>query len=234
MNGLLTLLANDITDFLFPRYCIICGCKLTQSEEHICVACNMSLHRTNFHTQENNPVEQLFWGRIPIVNATSFFHYDSEGHRRLLHSIKYFSNPHLGKYLGKMLAEEIKNSGFFDEIDIIVPVPLHWIKRMKRGYNQSAFIAEGIHQATGIPIVTDAVKRIHNNKTQTLLEQHFQRWENVKDVFKLTKPDKLKGKHILIVDDVLTTGATTVACAQEIMKAGDVKFTVVSLAFAGH
>ena len=130
------------------------------------------------------------------------------------------------------MAEDIKSSNYFDGIDIIVPVPLHWKRRIKRGYNQSYYIAKGISEATGIPVNTKIIKRIVNNPTQTHLS-HSERQNNVNGIFKLKKPELIEGKHVLLVDDVITTGATTIECAKSMMKAPDVRFSIISLAYAG-
>lgn len=234
MKNILRESFTDLLDFLLPRYCRVCGERLSKLERHLCVNCLSQLHLTHFHEKDPNPVEQLFWGKIPIEKATSLFYYDGEGHRKILHALKYHDDAELGEYLGEMLAHEALAEGFFEGVDVIVPVPLHWRKSLKRGYNQSVYFARGIQRVTHLPIDTKAVRRIKNTKTQTLLPHHAQRWENVEGVFQLSRHNRLHGKHVLLVDDVLTTGATSISCAKTIMEAGDMTFSVMSIAYAGR
>ncbi len=219
-------------DFLLPRCCVSCGKRLTADEKYVCCDCLRSLPRTNYHLMEVSPLEQLFWGQVPVARATALFFYDNISAHKILHGLKYHNVPALGRYVARILADEIAESGFFDGVDVIVPVPLAWKKRLYRGYNQCEWIAQGISQQTGLPVVLDAVSRVKNNQTQTSLSHHM-RWENVEDIFRLRHPERIRGKHVLVVDDVITTGATTVSCMKELLKAGDVRFSVISLAKAG-
>lgn len=221
---------KEILDFFFPRQCVMCDRRLSLQEQHICLPCYMHLPRTMHHTVEHSPAEKLFWGKLPIEKAASFFHY-KDGNKEILLQLKYKNNPEIGTYIASQYAKEIKDSGFFDDIDIIVPIPLHWRKRMQRGYNQCTFIAEGIRSVTGIPICTKAVKRIVNNVSQTLMMRD-KRHDNVEGIFRLTHPELISGKHVLIIDDVTTTGSTIYACAKEILKAPDTRISVLTLAFA--
>lgn len=242
------MLINDILDFLFPRYCTICDKRLTTQEQHLCLPCYMHLPRTLNHKVEHSDLEKLFWGlrpegdtvssantyRLPIEKGISFFFY-TESTKNILMLLKYNSYPQIGTYLASQFVEELKadSSPFFDDIDLIVPIPLHWMRRIKRGYNQSEYIALGIKEKTGIPICTKAIKRIVNNKSQTHMQKH-QRHENVKDIFRLTHPELLQDKHILIVDDVTTTGSTIASCCQELLKVPNVKLSILTLAFANQ
>lgn len=221
-------------DLLFPRFCAGCGRRLTQTEKHLCCKCLRELPRTNYHLMDISPLEQMFWGHIPIERATALFFFTGSNTRRTIHTMKYNHSPRIGKYLGQVLAEEISESGFFDGIDIIIPVPLARQRFLKRTYNQCSWIAKGMSRHTGIPVISDAVKRVCNNKTQTHLSTE-ERWDNVEGIFKLVRPDAIAGKHILLIDDVVTTGATTISCAQTLLQAGEnTRFSIIALAMAGE
>ncbi len=220
-------------DFFFPRFCAACGRRLTEAEKHLCCGCIRGLPRTNYHLMEISPLEQVFWGQVPIERATAMFFYNSTKTNNVIYQLKYLNNPKAGMYVAQLMASEIADSGFFQDIDIIVPVPLSWRKKLIRGYNQCDWIAKGISKQTGIPIVFDAIKRAKHNTTQTVLD-HQHRWDNVNNIFRLAKAELVAGKHILIVDDVITTGATTISCMKELMKAGKgTRFSVLSIAKAG-
>lgn len=231
-----TLLIKDwlgsFVSLLFPRCCIVCGRPLAKGEECLCTMCNINLPRTGYHLKEDNPVEKLFWGKIPLERATSFFFYrKGSDFRQILHQLKYGGQKNIGAIMGRYMAAELQESGFFEDIDVIVPVPLHKKKQRLRGYNQSEWIARGIAAVTGIPIDIEAVVRHKNTETQTS-KSSLERWENVNGIFELYHADPLTGKHILIVDDVLTTGATTVECASCLTKIEGVRISVLTLAIA--
>lgn len=223
---------NDIINLFFPQVCISCGEVLNRHDEFICLKCLVHLPRTNFHSEPDNKVEQIFWGRVRIEKAASYFYFNKgSSYQRLLHDLKYRGNYELGVYLAKNYAEEIIRFGFFESIDAIVPVPLHTKKLKKRGYNQSLAIAEGIKAATNIPIIHSNLIRTDFNSTQTL-KGRYDRWENVSDIFDVLKPEQFKNKHILLVDDVVTTGATLEACAVKILGSENSKVSILTLAYA--
>ena len=214
-----TLLIKDwLYSFLslwFPRCCVVCGGSLAKGEECICTMCNINLPRTDYHLRKDNPVEKLFWGKFPLERATSFFFY------------RKGSDFIMGRYM----ASELQASDFFHGVDVIIPIPLHKKKQQIRGYNQSEWISRGIMAVTGIPVDTEAIIRRKNTETQTQ-KSALERWENVDGIFELHRSEYLAGKHILIVDDVLTTGATTVACASRLAEIEGVRISVLTLAMA--
>lgn len=220
-------------DFIAPRYCIICGRRLSPAESKICSVCNWHLPRTLFwENPYDNVLTKLFWGRFKIEKAVAWFYYSGGNEStRIVTYLKYRKKAKgLGIWTGKNIAEEIKNSGFFDDIDIIIPVPLTWRRRLSRGYNQSEEIAKGVSEATGLPVYTDVLKRRSFKTSQTRLT-HMLRRENVRGAYELCKPEKIKGKHILIIDDVVTTGSTITACSETLSKDTDIKISVLSTAF---
>lgn len=224
---------TDIVNLLFPRYCAMCGERLGTQEHHLCVNCLRALPYTHSDVIAENPIEKLFWYHLPIEKAASYFFYLGVQTRSTIHSLKYFDNPTIGSYLARMMTEEYKSSGFFEGVDVIVPVPLYRRKKRKRGYNQCDYIARGISSVTGIPVETKAVSRVVDNPTQTHLNT-YERKENVEGIFRLDRPELLRGRHVLIVDDVITTGSTILSLGREVVKAGEVRISVVSLGYAGE
>lgn len=223
---------SSFLSLLFPRCCIVCGRPLARGEECICAMCNIDMPRTNYHLRKDNPVEKLFWGKIPLERATSFFFYHKgSDFRQILHQLKYGGQKEIGAIMGRYMAAEFSSSGFFEGIDVIVPVPLHKKKQRIRGYNQSEWIARGVSAVTGIMIDTESVVRRRNTETQTH-KSIFERWENVDGIFELRNPESLVGKHVLIVDDVLTTSATVAACASSLKDVEGVRVSILTLAVA--
>lgn len=229
---MINLLAR-IHDTLFPRSCAMCGRRLGLGEHTLCTVCNISLPRTGYtEAIDDNQMARMFWGQIPIEHCAALFFYKSGSEvSQLVYNLKYNDSPETAEFMGAMLAEEYQSSGFFEGIDVIVPMPLSRRRMCERGYNQSDYIARGISHITGIKIDSKAVARTHFRESQT----HKQRWDrtvNVDHAFRLKAPERLHDRHILLVDDVVTTGATLCACAKEIEKAGDTRFSILTLGFA--
>lgn len=224
---------TDIWKLFFPQCCLVCGRILLEGEEHLCLRCLSALPRTNLHRQKDNEMEKSFWGKMPIERASAYFHYTKGGDvRKLLFSLKYYGNSDLGRFLGRCMAREWEASGFFRGVDGIVPVPLHQRKLRMRGYNQSQMLAEGVSSVTGIPLWNHLMVRSQFTDSQTR-KGNYERWLNVQDVFACTSPEALHGKHILLVDDVMTTGATLVACADALSQIPGIRISVMTLAMAG-
>ena len=224
---------SSLLDFFFPRMCPVCGNRLELDEHPLCLRCNMDMPRTMFWEHPyDNPLARMYWGKIPVEKAAAYFYFvPKAGTAQMVYGAKYHGRGNIAIELGEMLADEKK--GFFDDFDCIVPVPVTIKRKMKRGYNQSDMIAQGISNVTGIPIERHTVIRRHFDKSQTHLTRD-ERILNVDDVFVLKDVDSVKGKHVLLVDDVITTGATTISCAKQILKAENVKISILSLGFASR
>lgn len=220
-----------LLDAISPRMCAVCGGRLAVTEDSLCSVCNYHLPRTDYHLHPyDNPMAKKFWGRMPLERATALFFYaprSSVSH--LVYSMKYFNRPEIGFTMGRMLASEIEGHGFFDGVDVILPMPISRKRRRERGYNQSEEIARGIVSVVGLPMEMKAVKRNRFVESQTHL--HFwQRQENVEGAFSVGEnAGALAGKHVLIVDDIVTTGATIIACAEALRSVVGIKFSVLSL-----
>lgn len=230
---MLKTLLRDVQQFLFPRYCWLCKRRLSVGEEHLCNDCMIRIPRTGYHLQPGNAMEQLFEGLYPVDRCSAYFYYHKEGvGSNLLYQIKYFNHPWVGEYLGRCMAQEIvATSDFFEDIDRIVPVPLHPKKKRLRGYNQCQYISLGISQVTGIPIDEKLVYRTRFNETQTH-KFRSQRQENVNALFALNEDCSVHGKTILIVDDVCTTGATIGAVLDAFRHVSDIRFRILTLGLA--
>lgn len=198
---------NDIINLFFPAECHLCGNELSPGENFVCNPCIESLPRTGYHRNKRNPMEERFAGQFPFEFATGHFFYSKESSlAQLIQDMKYRNFPSIGNKMGKIAGKELYISGFLNDIDILVPLPMHFFKQAKRGYNQVDNIAQGISEATGIPVLK-ALKMTRPRKTQTSLSQS-QRLENVKGLF-ATRPNiDLNDKGVLLVDDICTTGAT--------------------------
>jgi len=223
---------DDFISLLFPRLCYGCGNHLLRNEKLICTGCYVSIPRTNYHQQSENPVEQLFWGRCLVEQAAAFSYYAKGSRiRNMIHKLKYSGIKEIGYELGRIYAVSLKSSGFMDEIDIIIPVPLHPAKKRIRGFNQSEYISAGISDVTGLPVNTDSLNRIVISVTQTN-RSRYDRWTNVEGIFRVSDPDSIRGKHILLVDDVITTGSTIESCVNELLKVEGVKVSVIGIGCA--
>lgn len=222
-----------VLDFLAPRRCVGCGRRLLPEEEEVCVACITKLGRTRYwvHPRDNAMTEALR-SFVEIEKAASWVYYAEDLAQRIVKAMKYHQRRWVGDICGQIMAREMMASGFFEGIDVIVPLPLAKNRLRQRGYNQSLHIAQGISEVTGIPIVADALRRKKFKQSQTRLS-HVSRRDNVAGQFSVVDDSRLKGKHILVVDDVITTGSTISACIDPMAQVEGTKFSVLSLAFAG-
>ena len=220
---------SDLIDLIFPRRCAVCGEVLSRQERYICLNCLYTLPKIEAHHKIE--IEQTFWGKVDIERAASFMYYrKGSPYNALMHKLKYDNSPEVGTYIAEMAAKELLESDFFNGITRIVPLPLSKSKQRKRGYNQSEYIAKGVSNVTGIPIDTRLIVRDIPNETQTH-KNRDERWENVKDIFSVTIPYTLNNEHILLVDDILTTGATLCSCATTMRKWYNCKVSIFTLAY---
>lgn len=202
-----------LLEYILPRTCHVCGRKLIKEERYLCQGCMNRLPRSNFHRVPNNPMEKRFMGIVPYDRCTGVFLYTPNSDlATVIQDMKYRKFRDLGRYMGELMGRELLNSGFFNGIDLLIPVPMYWWKRARRGYNQAEQLCIGISKITGIPVDTSLRAR-RPHRTQTAFS-HDRRLDNLKDIFTLRHPERLAGKHILLVDDVCTTGATLTAAAQ--------------------
>lgn len=230
-SQVLSLWFQDGIHFLFPNVCACCGLSLYAHEPVICQICITDLPQTFFHLESGNPVEKVFWGRIPMRTATSIFHFN-KGNRvqTLIHGLKYKNRPDIGQELGRVFGPGLLLNPSLAAAHAFVPVPLHESKLKKRGYNQSEEIAGGLSQSMQIPLMTGVLQRARATDTQTK-KSRSDRWENVKEVFCVENPEAIRGKDLILVDDVVTTGATIEACARVLLEAGCASVSLVTLAF---
>jgi ComF family protein len=224
----------NILDFFYPPLCIACRNRLITREKYLCYECWSDLPVTNFHHNNGNKVAQLFWGRVKIENATAFFAYNKgSNYQHLIHDIKYKGLKELGFETGKRFGNSLYESAEYQLVDIVVPVPLHPKKQKQRGYNQSDWIAAGIAESLHKPVSIENLKRRIHTSTQTR-KNRYERWENVENIFEITEVNEFIGKHILLVDDVVTTGSTLESCAFQILQIPDTKVSIATLAFADY
>lgn len=225
-------LISDTVSLLFPELCNACGTNLYYGEKEICTKCIYNLPYTDYHIYPENRVAKQLWGRLPC-NAAMAMLYFKKGTRvqNLIHSLKYKEKTEVGVKLGQLLGTRLKLGQSYQDIDLIIPVPLHPKKERQRGYNQSKYIADGIANALHISVSTTHLLRNKQTESQTK-KSRYTRYQNMETVFSLQNADELKDKHILLVDDVITTGATLEACGTALLNGGIKKLSIAALAFA--
>ncbi len=222
----------DFYRLFYPKICGGCDVPLAKGEEHLCFNCRLELPFTNFEIIKENPVEKIFRGRVHLEFATSLlFFAKGEKVQNILHNIKYNEQKELAVYIGRIFGERLQNNPYLKDVTAIVPVPLHPQKQHLRGYNQSELFAEGMNEIMKAGLMTDIISRDINTETQTR-KTRTERWENVEKAFVVKQPKQLAHQHILLVDDVLTTGATLEACAQTLLQSADCKVSIATVAFA--
>ncbi len=223
---------SSLSHLFYPHVCRGCGTDLIEPHQLLCLHCIAALPLTHFAGHESNPVEKTFWGRIQIASAMSLLYFTPQSLvQHLVHQFKYKGQQKLAHYLGNMMGNEILQSGRFSNIDMIIPLPLYKTREMERGYNQSALLANGISEIIKVPVMEKSMRRIHSSLTQTH-KSRSDRWQNVQGLFTLKKGFLPEGSNILLVDDVITTGATIDACGSVINGIPGTTLHVATLAYA--
>lgn len=227
-------LFKHLINLLFPRVCAACGNLLLEGENTVCTTCRFLLPKTGYELHPDNPLAQIFYGQMPFNAVMAEFFFSKTGKvQHLIHGLKYHHCRENGIFLGQEIGKSLQKAPNYQGIDFIVPIPLHPKKEKIRGYNQSHVIAEGISEIMNIPIAENCLVRSIFTATQTK-KSRDERYENVKDIFELKNPEKLKGKHVLLVDDVLTTGATLMSAGKALMQSEGIKISVATVACAGN
>lgn len=225
-------LINDFMSLIYPRQCEACTAALFSHEPFICTHCQLNLPKSNYHCRSDSELDTTFAGRVPVVNAACYYLYEKSSRvQRLLHAIKYEDQKELGEYLGSLYGRDLAAQNAFGDIDTVIPVPLHRRKLRARGFNQSEWFAKGLAARLNKTLDTTALERVSNSLTQTR-KRKFERWENVEGIFRLQPGVDLSNRHILLVDDVITTGATIEACWMALKHVPGIQISVVSIAFA--
>jgi len=222
---------NDLSRMMFPKNCCSCGISLHKKEEIICLSCLAKLPRTNYHRLKPSPIQKRFDGRIPVDQATSFLSFRRGNQaQKLLHELKYRGRQDIGEFLGGLFGADLAKDGFTTP-DVIIPLPLHPAKQALRGYNQCHSISRGIRRYLGGELLLNGVRRKVHNQTQTS-KTRFERWMNVEQIFEVAEPGKIIARHVLIIDDVVTTGSTLEACGRKLLESGARSLSLATLASA--
>jgi ComF family protein len=219
---------------IYPRHCEACGNGLFKHEANICNYCKLNLPKSNYHKNGQNELSQTFIGRVPLEHSLCYYLFEKSGKvQKLLHAIKYQDQKELALFIGELYAQDLKKEKTLDGIDVIIPIPLHQKKLKLRGFNQSEWFAKGLANVLEKPLDIVSFERIQETSTQTK-KKKYQRWENVEGIFKLKDKNTLINKHVLLVDDVITTGATIEAAWMALKEVEGIKVSVVSIAFAAR
>lgn len=225
---------QSLLQALFPSACACCGDVMIPGEKQICLNCLADLTATLYSGHDDNRTERLLGGRSRFLHATSIFVFRKGNTvQKLIHAMKFHGNSDLCVLMGRQMGMELLRSGRFDDVDLLVPVPLHWRRRLQRGYNQSELLCRGIGQVLGRPVNSRALVR-HRYTQQQSLQDSTDRERNVEGAFRVRRPDDLRGKHILLIDDVLTTGATLGSCCDVLEKVNGLKISIATLSIAGN
>lgn len=225
---------ESVLQLVFPHVCAGCDSDLLNEESQLCLRCLTALPETNFNWHANNPMEKIFWGRLPLVNATAQFYFTKESLiQYLMHQLKYKGNKELGLQLGRLMGSGLKETNRFKSIDALIPLPLYPKKEKRRGFNQATILCDGISEILNIPVLKKTIIRTQHTDTQTK-KGRMERWQNIEGKFELLNASSIENKHILLVDDVVTTGATLEACGSILLQANNVRLSIATLCFASR
>jgi ComF family protein len=224
--------SSALLSMVFPNLCVVCANHLLAHEKGICKPCENHLPITNYHLMASNAVERIFWGRVKIEYAAShIFYRKGENSQKILASIKYKGNKVLGERMGELMGESLTQAHWHNQVDCIVPVPLHPKKMKSRGFNQCEVIAKGLSKTTKIPTDFQLLKRLSHTETQTR-KARFDRFTNMSHAFGINTEKKISPKHFLLIDDVVTTGGTLEACASQLLTIPNAKVSILTLGYA--
>lgn len=224
---------DSLLHLLFPNVCTGCGSDLVNDHTVLCLKCMDAMPETNFELHPGNPVEKKFWGRLPLGQATAQYYFTRESlMQHLVQQFKYRGDKDLGLQLGRMMGDSLSRSGRFS-VDALIPLPLFASKEKRRGFNQATILCEGISERLNVPLWKDVIIRSQHTDTQTK-KGRIERWQNMEGKFVIINPSVISDKHILLVDDVVTTGATLEACGAELLKAANVKLSIATLCYAAR
>lgn len=227
-------LKESILHFLFPHVCEGCGTDVLEPDHFLCLKCLSDLPKTEFQYYPNNPVEKTFWGRLPVTSASAHCYFTKGSlMQNLMHQLKYKGNKEMGLYLGRLMGRALADSNRFRYVDALIPLPLFPLKEKKRGYNQAALLCEGAAEVMNKPVWKDVVVRTTHTESQTK-KNRTERWLNMEGRFELAQPQKIDGKQVLLVDDVITTGATLEACGAALLQAQNVRLSIATLCISSR
>ena len=225
---------EDFLGLFYPHLCLACETHAPPHGQHLCTHCRATLPEARFHLQKENPFTERFWGRVNLQSGAALFLFTKESRvQHLLHQLKYKGKREIGVFLGQQFGASLKRSPYFAGVEVIVPVPLHPKKLRIRGYNQSECFAKGLSDSMGIPYLKDGLRRVVHAESQTRKHRE-ERLSNVQDAFMVSSPETLKGRQVLLVDDVLTTGATLETCANKLLKLEGTSVSMATIAIAMH
>ena len=222
---------HPLLHLFIPHQCAGCGSDIMSRQQVLCMHCINRLPVTSFCNHANNPVEKIFWGRMPLTAAASYLYFSKDSVlQHIVHELKYKGNKELGAFIGRKMGEALLYAQRFKDADALVPLPLFAARERKRGYNQAALLCQGMAEILKLPVLTRVIRRHTHSETQTN-KNRIDRWLNMQGKFVLQQPDAISNKHILLVDDVITTGATLEACGQELLTAPNTRLSIMTMAY---
>ena len=216
----------------FPQVCAACGSDALPKEQLLCLPCLEALPQTHFHLHHHNPIEKIFTGRLPLQHATAQYYFTKEsGLQHLLHQMKYRGAKELCVYMGRLMGQQLAQSAWIENIDALVPLPLFAQRQRQRGYNQSALLCDGIAEVLQKLVLKEVVVRSTATESQTR-KNRVERWQNMEGRFEISNAAQIEGKHLLLVDDVVTTGATLESCGRALLQAQATQLSIATLCFS--